>query len=103
MTAPNSDATPMGSATPQPGSPGGHPLLTIHPELALLLPPAPHSQLKAPLLTVRAAVVLILSVFVTAAFSGLAYLSTGDLAGSALIGLPAGGASVVALHKIIGR
>ena len=58
---------------------------------------------SAPLLSVRAAVVLLLAIVVGIFAGVLAYLSEHSLPGAVLWGGGAAGASIVMFHSIIGR
>jgi hypothetical protein len=56
-----------------------------------------------PLLTVRAAVVLLLALLVGLSAFGLAYLAYHSLPGAVLIGGSGFGGAVIVFHTIIGR
>lgn len=55
-----------------------------------------------PLLTAHAMLVLVAAAFIGAIVGVLAFLSTGNLAGSLLAGIGGFGASAPVLHKLIG-
>jgi hypothetical protein len=61
------------------------------------------SRSPDPLLTVRSALVFLLSVVVGLVAAGLGYLDHHDVAAAALIGGGAAGAALMLFHRVLGR
>ncbi|MEU6071826.1 MULTISPECIES: hypothetical protein [Streptomyces] len=65
--------------------------------------PSPSSADTEPLLSQRAALVLLMAAFIGTVVGVLAFFSTGNAASALLAGVTAFGTSTLGLHKLIGR
>lgn len=67
------------------------------------VPPGPPDPGEGPLLSQRAALILVTAFVIGGLAGGLSLLGGGNLATSLLAGLTAWGASILGLHKLIGH
>ncbi|MGW6790758.1 hypothetical protein [Streptomyces chartreusis] len=65
--------------------------------------PSPSSPDAEPLLSQRAALVLLMAAFIGTVVGVLTFFSASNAAGALLAGVTAFGASTLGLHKLIGR